>query len=981
MTKEEKMEKKAYKKAMKKVIRPWRGLRNLTGTLAVICMIVAMLVSKFDNTFSIFIGGSFYELNNPDENAQYFTSDFKSREEKKDYEAWLVEQVEAEGAALLLNENNALPLKSGANVSCFSNSSVSLIYGGTGSGNVDISKSSTLKSALTDAGLNVNETLWNFYTEGEGSEYERDPGQLFPHRNATAVDVPWDVYTDEVKYSVKQYGDAALVVFSRVGGEGSDLEFTEENYLELIPAERELLAGLTEMKAAGDIEKIIVLLNTSNALQVDFLKDSAYDIDACLWIGDVGQTGIDAVADILAGNVTPSGRLVDTYCYDNFSSPAMVNFATTDYIGGEEAGLADHDAMKYVVYQEGIYVGYRYYETRYEDYVMGTGNAGDYIYSDEVAFTFGYGLSYTDFEYSDMAVVYNSETDQFEVTVTVTNVGDTYSGKEVVQVYVQSPYTEYDKENTVEKAAATLIGFDKTEILAPGESETVTVYVDKRDMASYDAYGAKTYILEAGDYYLTVADNAHAAINNILAAKGYTPETTDGRMDKAGNVDLTYLWTNETFDSTTYATAETGFEITNQFDNADLNVYEGSSTMITYLSRNDWTNTFPKEKVQLSLTEQMIADLNSYQYDASEYEDMEMPTFGAYNGLKLVDMIGLDYDDPMWDKLLDQMTYEEMAVFVGDAFHWTMPIESIQAPATRDENGPQGLTASLMHADIEAMAITSEDVMAATFNRELIEDVGRLVGTDCLDAGVSMLYGPGNNTHRTPYGGRNFEYYSEDGFLAGEISAAEVKGIHSKGVRVLMKHFALNDCEEDRTGLSTWANEQSIREIYLKAFQTPIEEVSESGVMTAYNRIGASWAGGHYGLLTNVMCGEWGCTGVIITDNANNDYMNAADGLMAGGTLFDAMMSMQMKELLEEHADDPVIVNRLREAMHQNLYVVANSCAMNGMGEDTTVKVVYPYPVIYTRNVAIVMSILFVGCFAMCWKKKQEFVKNNQKES
>lgn len=966
--------KKAYKKARRKATRPWKGITWISGILSIILILATVITTLFDNTFAVLIGGTFTTLVGEDKNAQYYASDFNTIEEKQQYEDWLCRQVEAEGAALLLNENNALPLESGAKVSCFSSSSVDLIYGGTGSGNINLDEAPTLKEALTESGFQVNETLWDFYLEGEGSEYVRDAGQfLFFSTGATAVDVPWNVYTDEIKKSAEEYGDAAIVVFSRVGGEGTDLAFNGENYLELTEDEKDLLTGLKDMKKDGKIQKVIVLLNTANALQLDFLKDDAYDIDACLWIGDVGQSGIYAVADILAGKVNPSGRIVDTFCYDNYSSPAMINFKTSLYENADEFEL-DNQSNRYVIYQEGIYVGYRYYETRYEDYVMGTGNAGEYLYGDTIAFPFGYGLSYTDFTYSDMVVNYNEENDQYEIQVKVTNVGETYSGKETVQIYAQSPYTEYDKANNVEKASVTLCGFEKTKILAPGESEILTIYVNKRDLASYDAYGAGTYILDEGDYYLTVAKDAHEAVNNILSKKGFSPETTQNRMDAYGNEELVFAWNNPSFDSTTYAVSVNGYAITNQFDDADLNRYEGSPVEIPYLSRNDWEGTFPTEIVSLELTEQMVEDLALIRYDAEDYEEMEMPIFGADNGLTLYDMMGVAYDDPKWEKLLDQIEYKEMTKFVADGFHWTMPIASIEAPATRNENGPQGLTASLMHGDIEAMACTSEDVMAATFNRELMADVGRLIGTDCLDAGVAALYGPGNNIHRTPYGGRNYEYYSEDGYLSGEISAAEVGAIQEMGVYVMMKHFALNDCESNREGLCTFANEQSIREIYLKAFQTPIEQAKGSGVMTAYNRVGCVWAGGDYNLIQNVLCNEWGCTGMIITDNAFA-YMNAADCLLAGGTLFDGMLNLQTRELDNDYVNDAVIANHLRKAAHRNLYCIVNSCAMNGIGEDTIVKPATPYPVIVVRCVAATFCCIFVFSLIMWRRKNNKFKK------
>ena len=783
--------KKAYKKTKRKTVTPWKVLTLISGPVAVIMAIATFALSMFDNTLAAFVGGDFHELVNKDANAIYYESDFASPEEMVEYGLELCELVEAEGAALLMNENNALPLAKGSKVSCFSNSSVNLVYGGTGSGNIDASTANTLKDALENSGFEVNETLWNFYAV-DAAEYLRKVGGVVTTTAATTSECPWGVYTNNVVDSVKGYGDAAIVTFSRVGGEGADLEFDAVNYLALDENEKEMMENVKAMKDAGTIKKIIVLINSANPLQVDFLKDNEYGVDACLWIGDVGISGIDAVAEILAGNVVPSGSLVDTYCYDNYSSPAMANFVPTTYEGYKE-GMIPANASTYMIYQEGIYVGYKYYETRYEDYVMGTGNAGDYVYEDVVAFPFGYGLSYTDFKYSDMKVKYNKSTDQFEVTLKVTNTGKEYSGKETVQIYVQSPYTAYDVENGVEKASVALCGFGKTGIIAPGKSENITVYVDKRDLASYDTYGAGTYILDAGDYFLIAATDAHDAVNNVLAAKGYTSANTKGRMDGKGNADLVHKWTNDKFDATTYATSLNGTEITNQLSNADINLYDGVQEEITYLSRNDWTGTWPTEILKITLTEKLIAALQDVQYNAADYEAVEMPTLGADNGLKLVDMIGKDFDDPAWQDLLDQMTFEEMVSLIGDSFHWTMPVESVQAPATRDENGPQGLTASLFSGGVslEATAFTSEDVMAATFNTDIMTEIGRVMGNNCLEAGIACLYGPGNNTHRTPYGGRNFEYYSEDAFLAGEMSKYQVAAMADGGVFVVMKHFGL----------------------------------------------------------------------------------------------------------------------------------------------------------------------------------------------
>lgn len=974
--KEFKTRKKAYNKARRKTIRPWKGLSIFSGIIALILVPVLVILTMFDNTVAAFVGGTFWELENEDESAVYYEADFDTAEEMNAYGLKICEQVEAEGAALLMNEDNALPLDKNAKVSCFSNSSTNLVYGGTGSGNIDASKADNLKTALEKTGFEVNETLWNFYAEGDGAEYKRENGGMVSTASAVVSEVPWNVYTDEVKDSVASYGDAAIVTFSRVGGEGADLEFEETNYLALDDNEKEMMENISAMKADGTISKIIVLINSANTLQVDFLKDNVYDVDACLWIGDVGISGINAVADILCGDVTPSGSLVDTYLYDNYSSPAMINYVPMTYEGYTE-GVIPANASTYMIYQEGIYVGYKYYETRYDDYVTGSGNAGDYAYHDDVAYPFGYGLSYTDFAFSNMSVSYNEAEDTFDVSVTVTNTGDTFAGKKTVQVYSQSPYTDYDMENGVEKAAVSLCGFAKTDILAPGESQTLTVKVDKRDLASYDTYEAGTYILDAGDYYLTVGMDAHDAVNNTLAARGYTPENTDERMDEAGDASLTYKWTQETFDAETYSVSENGTKIENQLSGADINLYEGTDEEILYLSRRDWEGTFPAESLKLTLTEQMIEDLQDVQYDPADYDEVEMPTLGADNGLTLYDMKDLDFDDPKWEELLDQLTFDEMVTLIGDAFHWTMPVKSVEAPGTRDENGPQGLTASLLASDktqMDATAFTSEDMMAATFNVDLMTEVGKVIGNNCIFAGVSCLYGPGNNIHRTPFGGRNFEYYSEDGFLSGKMSAYEVGAIQEKGINVVMKHFALNDSEQDRIGLGVWVNEQAAREIYLKAFQDVVEEGNANGVMTAYTRWGCIWSGGNRGLMTNILRDEWGCWGKNITDNVLTSYVNGVDGLMAGVTIFDAMMPFVTSQL-PKYKDDPVIVTAMREASHYNLYATLNSAGMNGVGPDTTVKLTDLKVLVILRVVLTVFALLFVASVVMWILGKRKFKK------
>ena len=985
--KERRLKKRQLKREKRKVMKHATGLSVFLGILSALCILLTVITGVFDQTFYVITKTNYARVNDTSEDAVYFGSDFSDDEERRDYGKELVSRLEEEGAVLLKNENQCLPLAQGSKVSCFSQSALRLVYGGTGSGSVDTSTATDLKDGLEHQGFVVNETLWDFYESGEGADYARGTRSIRGGGSWEINEVPWDIYTEDVKNSVSSYGDAAIVVLGRCGGEGTDLPIDScsdgknGNYLALNDTETEMLTHLADMKKEGTISKIIVLLNTSNALEVGFLSDENYAIDAALWIGGVGENGISGVAKILSGETNPSGRLVDTYCKNNLTSPAMQNFGAFVYTNAGEAGVDGEEGMSdyYLVYQEGIYVGYRYYETRYEDMVMGTGNTQDYRYSSDVAYPFGYGLSYTTFSEELASAEFDAEEDQFIFDVRVTNTGDT-AGKHTVQIYQQSPYTDYDKANYIEQASVNLCGFGKTEILEPGESETLKITVERRELAAYDAHGAKTYILEEGDYYFILGENAHDAVNNVLAKKGFSVESTDGRMDADGNADMVYCYHQDKFDSDTYATSKSGYKIENQFDDTDLNIYENGAQSITYVSRADWENTFPEKNVELKITEQMAADLvDSVYLSAGRTEESteEMPVMGAENNLSVVEMRGKAFDDPDWELLLDQMSYEEMADMVGNAFHLTKPVDSVNLPDTRDENGPQGLTARLMKGKVDSTSFTSEDIMAATWNVDLIAEVGEVIGEDCLANGYDGLYGPGNNIHRTPYSGRNFEYYSEDGFLSGVMSEAEVSAIHSNGIYVFMKHAALNDGETQRNGLSTWANEQSIRQIYLKSFQYAMENNETAGVMTAMPRIGCTWAGADRGLIRGVFRGEWNNKGMYISDNTTlHSFMSGIDAVLAGSTLFDAMARKQYNQYMEKGQGDAVVANALREACHYNLYVLSNSAVMNGLTEDSTVEHVLPGWMIAIRVITAAVIGLFVWQVSMAIIRGRKYRKN-----
>ena len=940
----------------------WKTATVLALLLAVGSAVGSALASIADNALAVFISGKLAVLENEDPDAVYYPADFATEEEMLAYGEAISRQVEAEGAILLRNENHALPLRSGARVSCFSTSSVNLVYGGTGSGNIDTSGADDLKEALGKVGISVNETLWDFYKTGAAAKYSRGETGYLPKKSAL-YEAPWKVYTEEVLSSVEAYSDAAVIVLSRTGGEESDLEHQRFNYLALGEDEHTLIRNVCKLRDEGKVGSVIVLINASNPMEMTFLD--IYGVDACMQIGTLGGHGVNAVADLLTGRISPSGRLADTWCHEYYSAPAMWNFTPQHYEGAAKAGVPGN-ADTYMLYQEGIYVGYRYYETRYEDYVMGTGNAGEYDYDAVVAFPFGYGLSYTEFDYSDMQTGYDPATDTYQVNVTITNIGS-FAGKEVVQVYGQSPYTDYDRENGVEKAAVALCGYAKTDILAPGESQRVSIAVRKKEFASFDTYGTGTYILEAGDYYLTIAPNAHAAVNQILAAKGYTAENTSNRMTADADAAMTYCWTETRTDASTYAVSLNGTAISSRLSDADPNLYEGVQETVAWLSRSDWMGTFPKGEVKLTLTKMLAEDLQHERYDPADYAAAEMPVMGADYGLRIYDMMGKAIDDPDWQPLLDQLTYDDMITLVSDAFHSRSAVESVQAPHARDENGPSGLNTGFIAEDVAATTFPTESIMASTFNNQLIYEVGRVLGNNCLMGGLDCLYGPGANIHRTAYGGRNLEYYSEDPFLSGKMCASEARGIEDLGVNTLLKHFALNDCEADRIGLGVWINEQAAREIYLKAFQPSLEEADTNGVMAAYTRWGAIWSGGNAGLITGILREEWGCEGWLISDNVRTSMIKGSAGILAGLTAFDAPLPVILN--FEQYRNDPVMVSRMREACHYNLYALANSAAMNGIGENTTVRIVEYFMIPVFRYLSI-GSFLLAIVSAWMWRRK-----------
>ena len=887
--------------------------------------------------------------------ARYFESKYNSIAELKAAGEAKVREVEGEGIVLLKNDNNVLPLKEGSDVALVGVTILDPVYGGTGSGAVDANGAANYYDVMTQAGYNVvDKALLDYYVEKEAKRNAHEIGEI-----------KWSKVKKNNGDTIGN-GEDVIFVVGRVGGEGNDVTVTiddtlDDDYLKLNENELSVLEGLKELKDDGKIRSITMIINSANPMSVGFLNDEAYGVDAALWVGSVGQTGIYAVGDVISGKTNPSGSLPDTWWVDNQLNPVQNNFGSYTYADANsfDLGTNANKFNQYVVYQEGIYLGYKYTETRYEDVVMGTPNAGDFNYNSIVGYPFGFGLSYTSFSFSDMQVEKTGEGQQtsYDVSVKVTNTG-AVAGKKTVQVYAQKPYTEYDKQNGIEKAAVELAGYGKTAILQPGESEVVKVNVPEYFLTSYDATGTGVYILDEGHYYLTVADDSHAAANNILAAKGMT---TENGMTAAGDASLTYGM-DYTFDAETYATSYgTGSEVKSLFADADVNRYEGSGdNSVIYYSRSNWAGTVTSGPVQLTMTAQIAADAKLDDSDLPDATGIEFPTMGESANLQLVNMMDYDYDDPQWDIFMDQLTYEQMAKLCANGLRMTINIDAIGKPLTVDHNGPSGVTQKYSvgengyavqtndpQKDIKGTCYPCNGIIAATFNDELIREVGELIGEDAMWAGYAGLYGTGLNIHRSPYAGRVFEYYSEDGTLTGLVDTAETLGIQSKGVYVYNKHFVLNDQENNRAGIATWINEQALREIYLRAFELPIVNADAKCVMTAFNRLGAQWAGAYTELLTDWLRGEAGMEGFAVTDMYDDTYMVKANEVVAGNDIPDNYVGDDISQFAAYGPNgttpNAAVAQALRTSSKRVLYTVLHSRGMDGISSNTQIVSVTPW--------------------------------------
>ena len=827
-------------------------------------------------------------------------------------------ELVSEGVTLLEN-NGALPLAGGANVNVFGWASTAPVYGGVGSGALNDQYAVTdLITGLKNAGLNVNQDLVDFY---EAYQAERPSVGMWA-QDWTLPEPNVNAYTDELMASAKEFSDTALVVISRPGGENADMPTDMVSVVDGTWKERDALTGNSYFNGvyddtlnegndwdAGDhylqlsnreeemlqmvcdnFDKVIVLINTNNAMELGFLEE--YGVDAAVYTPCPGQNGFDAVGLVLAGEVNPSGKTVDTFLYDLFNTPINNNFGQFMYDNMDEHAVVSTNfstgtevtaVPTFVNYVEGIYVGYKFYETAAAE--------GLIDYDSTVVYPFGYGLSYTTFEQTMSDITVDGDTISFDVTVTNTG---SVAGKNVVEVFYNPPYTN----GGIEKSTANLVAFDKTDVLEPGASQTLTISFKAEDMASYDTYGEAAYVLEAGDYIISINSDSHT----VLDSRVYNvPETIV--YDEGRSNDLTAP--------------------TNQFENVEGDV--------TYLSRADHFANYAEATAapaSMSMSEEDKATfLNNANYDPNNYNNADdvMPTTGAQNNIQLVEMRGLDYDDPQWDTFLDQLTVTEMSELIAMGGYQTAPINSIGKVQTYDCDGPASINNNFTQQGSIGFAGTV--MMASTWNTDTVYKFGSSIGRMADDLDVSGWYAPAMNIHRSAFSGRNFEYYSEDGVLSGKLAAQAVQGAESHGVYSYIKHYALNDQETNRnTMLCTWANEQSIREIYLKPFELAVKEGGADAVMSSFNYIGTEWAGASNALCNTVLRDEWGFAGMVLTDYFGvYGYMDADQAIRNGTDFCLVNYPTETNYLTDTTSATGVLA--ARQACKNILYTVVNSRA------------------------------------------------------
>jgi beta-glucosidase len=884
------------------------------------------------------------------------------------------EQEEEEGSVLLYNKDNALPLsESERNVTAFGRGSVDPVFRSTAGGSsTNKEYQQTPVDALQGAGFNVNQVVLDAYAAAPQTE---------ARSVSTVGEYDASVYTAEVEKSYASYGDVAFVTLSRFATEGNDLAMTNAKGKRMLELDDNEKAIFQSIKDSGKFKKTVVLLNSVFALELDWLEE--YDVDAVLWVGNPGFYGMPGAIRVVTGEVNPSGHTTATFAANSLSAPSAENFGLHKYDYGtktpREAG------ENFVSYNEGIYVGYRYYETRYEDSVLGRGNADSdtgakastdgWNYAEEVCFPFGFGLSYTTYDYHMDNLEYNEESDTFKATVTVSNTG-AVDGKASIQLYAQSPYTEYDVLNGVEKSSIQLLGYDKVEVAA-GESQTVDIEVPGYFLASYDRLGAKGYILDAGDYYFAVGNGAHDALNNVMAAK-YGEEVEGKLTDEAGNVvtgnvEAVASWTapNTEVDTTKYRQSRynSEVEVTNTFDDADVNYWVDDDEKITYLSRSDWDATYPTTLETITVNDKLYNGLNMQTYEkAADAKSVSDFALGVELDEKIdfIDMKGVAFDDPKWDDFLSQLTLSELLINMGDS-KGIKAVKSVNKPGCTIVDGPEGMNGQFKYGDRRnCTGWATLPIVGATWDHSMQIRFGQMYGEDALYASIPITYAPGADTLRSPYSGRTSEYFSEDGVLSYYAAKNVSHGMRTKGLIGTVKHFFLNEQEAGRQGISTYANEQAIREIYMRAFEGSLAEGDSLGVMTAYNRIGVMYAAASQGI-QHILRDEWNYGGYIIDDALTaSAYSSAPEMLMAGNNIFclDTARPTEIEKLIMD-TDDGDLLQKVLDSNRYMYYIMLKSSMGGADASEIVVSDAAPWWQIVLRVLDVVAIVLLVGAVVM----------------
>lgn len=936
---------KTRKKNTKKKV--WRLLSAVTAVLLIVINVLSLTV--FENLFNIVLPGGRRAIYADGIEAVY-KSDYETKEDALKAANELNQDLNREGIVLLKNKDGAIPIPTPVSdrevsvkprISVFGKNSVNISYGGSGSGGASTKDAIDLYSSLETAGYEVNPKLRSFYNDSKLSGNGRSSNSSDLDSGSTIVlstgETPQEKYTAQVKESYRSYSDAAIVVFTRIGGEGFDLPRTmngasgarkqDDHFLRLDQNELDLLDSV----CLFGFQKVIVLINAGNTMELGFLENTDYyqhadKIDAALNVGFPGNSGLIAVGEILNGTVNPSGRTVDTYSMDFKKDPTWNNFGdnrvteSSKSLGGDQYSLNGKSQLYYFVdYEEGVYVGYKYYETR-------GAIDGETWYQQNVVYPFGYGLSYTKFSWEVVEKPIENTSiakgQKYTIKVKVTNIGSV-AGKDVVQLYAQAPYIAGE----IEKPHKTLVDFAKTITLEPNESDVVELVFDPYYLASYDYKdqnnnGNSGYELDAGDYALYVSENAHTSRETI-----------------AFSVSSDILYTNDPV---------TGTPVVNRYTDCADAKFNSDTQLSTVLSRNDWVATWPTTPGDERFVEESFIDAlkDVSTNNPNDYSDEEMPFFDEEGSLTLRDMIldekgdyvAADYNDERWEALISQCSVSDLINMYDNGAFKSQEIGVIEKPLTNDTDGPAGFVNFMdKNTYYGTCYYCSESVIGATWNLELIEKFGEMVGNEGIlgDASgkgnglpYSGWYAPGVNIHRSQFGGRNFEYYSEDGVLNGKMAAAQIRGCQSKGVYCFMKHFALNEQETHRSinGDLTWVTEQAMREIFLRPFEIAVKEGGARAVMSSFNRIGTRWTGGDYRLLTEILRNEWGFKGMVICDfNTIPQYMNSRQMAYAGG---DLNLATFPESWCDESDVSDVVV--LRKAVKNIFYTVANSNAMNG---------------------------------------------------